>query len=161
MTGDTITVELSDGRSISGPLAWYPRLLHGTLEERTNWRLIGGGSDIHWPALNEDISVGTLLAGQASGESQQSLKRWLEERVPEIGTSEESHAEVQMIHGHVEFDDEARLFHGEVIDLRDVITFQGTSVEELKSAFQDSVDDYLQSSARSEAKRLTGHSRDA
>jgi len=53
------------------------------------------------------------------------------------------------------------LFHGEVIDLRDVITFQGTSVEELKSAFQDSVDDYLQSSTRSEAKSLTGHSRDA
>ena len=62
--------------------------------------------------------------------------------------------------GHVEFDDEARLFHGEVIDLRDVITFQDTSVEELKSAFQDTVDDYLQSSARSEAKSLTGHSRD-
>ena len=89
ITGDTITVELSDGRSFSGPLAWYPRLLHGTLEEqRTNWRLIGGGSGIHWPALDEDISGGTLLAGQASGESQQSLKRWLEERVPEVGTSE-------------------------------------------------------------------------
>lgn len=46
--------------------------------------------------------------------------------------------------GHVEFDDEAGLFHGEVIDLRDVITFQGTSVEELERAFQDSVDDYLE-----------------
>jgi hypothetical protein len=162
ITGDTITVELSDGRSISEPLAWYPRLLHGTLEERTNWRLIGGGSDIHWPALNEDISVGTLLADQASGESQQSLKRWLEERVYQRS---EQASRVMLKHkgytGHVAFDDEAGLFHGEVIDLRDVITFQGTSVEELKSAFQDSVDDYLQSSARSEAKRLTGHSRDA
>jgi hypothetical protein len=81
ITGDAITVELSDGRSISAPLAWYPRLLHGTTEERSNWRLIGGGVGIHWPALDEDISVGNLLAGQASGESQQSLKRWLSQRV--------------------------------------------------------------------------------
>jgi hypothetical protein len=80
ITGDEIAVELSDGRSISAPLAWYPRLLHGTTEERSNWRLIGGGVGIHWPALDEDISVGNLLAGQASGESQQSLKRWLSQR---------------------------------------------------------------------------------
>jgi Protein of unknown function (DUF2442) len=81
ITGDEITAELSDGRSISAPLAWYRRLLHGTLEERSNRRLIGGGVGIHWPALDEDISVGNLLAGQASGESQQSLKRWLSQRV--------------------------------------------------------------------------------
>jgi Protein of unknown function (DUF2442) len=81
ITGDAITAELSDGRSISVPLAWYPRLLHGVPEERSNWRLIGGGVGIHWPALDEDISVGNLLAGQASGESQQSLKRWLSQRV--------------------------------------------------------------------------------
>jgi Protein of unknown function (DUF2442) len=80
ITGDEIAVELSDGRSISAPLAWYPRLLRGTAEERSNWRLIGGGVGIHWPALDEDISVGNLLAGQASGESQQSLKRWLSQR---------------------------------------------------------------------------------
>ena len=80
ITGDMITAELSDGRSISVPLAWYPRLLHGTREERSNWRLIGRGSGIHWPALDEDISVGNLLTGQASGESQQSLKRWLSQR---------------------------------------------------------------------------------
>lgn len=80
ITGDTIMAELSDGRSISAPLAWYPRLLHGTLEERANWRLIGRGSGIHWPGLDEDISVGNLLAGQASGESQESLKRWLSQR---------------------------------------------------------------------------------
>src|SRR5215211_6396004 len=80
ITGDEITAELSDGRSISAPLAWYPRLLHGTLEERSNWRLIGGGVGIHWPALDEDISVDNLLSGQASGESQQSLKRWLSQR---------------------------------------------------------------------------------
>jgi hypothetical protein len=80
ITGDALTAELSDGRSISAPLAWYPRLLHGTTEERSNWRLIGGGLGIHWPALDEDISVRNLLAGQASGESQQSLKRWLSQR---------------------------------------------------------------------------------
>jgi Protein of unknown function (DUF2442) len=68
-TGAAITVELSDGRSISAPLAWYPRLLHGTPEERSNWRLIGGGVGIHWPALDEDIRVQNLLMGKASGES--------------------------------------------------------------------------------------------
>ncbi len=80
ISGDAITVELSDGRSISVPLAWYPRLLHGTPGERSNWRLIGRGSGIHWPELDEDISMGNLLAGQASGESQESLKRWLSQR---------------------------------------------------------------------------------
>lgn len=80
VTEDTLTVELTDGRSVSAPLAWYPRLVHGTLEERKNWRLLGRGSGIHWPALDEDISVENLLRGQASGESQQSLKRWLEQR---------------------------------------------------------------------------------
>lgn len=80
ISDDAITVELSDGRTISAPLAWYPRLLHGTPEERSNWRLIGDGIGIHWPALDEDISVENLLAGKASGESQRSLKRWLEQR---------------------------------------------------------------------------------
>ena len=80
VTEDTITVELSDGRSISAPLAWYPRLVHGTPEERADWRLVGQGTGIHWPALDEDISVDNLLVGQASGESQRSLKRWLVRR---------------------------------------------------------------------------------
>jgi hypothetical protein len=80
VTEDTLTVELDDGRSISVPLAWYPRLVHGTPEERANWRLIGQGTGIHWPALDEDISVENLLAGRASGESQRSLKRWLAQR---------------------------------------------------------------------------------
>ncbi|MGB3683927.1 MAG: DUF2442 domain-containing protein [Rubrobacteraceae bacterium] len=80
VAGDVLTVELSDGRSISAPLAWYPRLMHGTPKERTLWRLIGGGTGIHWPELDEDISVENLLAGRASGESQRSLKRWLERR---------------------------------------------------------------------------------
>lgn len=77
VTEDTLTVELSDGRSIAAPLAWYPRLLHGTAEERGHWRLIGQGSGLHWPDLDEDISVEGLLAGRPSGESQASFKRWL------------------------------------------------------------------------------------
>lgn len=80
ITKDTLTVELSDGRTISVPLAWYPRLVHGTAEERLNWRLIGHGAGIHWPTLDEDVSVENLLSGRASGESQRSLKRWLSQR---------------------------------------------------------------------------------
>jgi hypothetical protein len=81
VTDDALTVELSDGRAISVPLAWYPRLQHGTPEERGNWRLIGKGQGVHWEDLDEDISVEGLLAGRQSGESQASLKRWLKGRV--------------------------------------------------------------------------------
>src|SRR5213594_3729927 len=77
---DTLSVELADGRSVSVPLAWFPRLLHGTSAERNNWRLIGRGAGIHWPDLDEDISVENVLLGQPSGESQKSFKRWLESR---------------------------------------------------------------------------------
>jgi hypothetical protein len=77
---DTLTVELCDGRTISVPVAWYPRLSHGTSEERNHWRLIGNGRGIHWPDLDEDISVENLLAGQPSAESQTSFKRWLDQR---------------------------------------------------------------------------------
>ena len=80
VTEDTLQVELSDGRSIAVPLAWYPRLVNATLEERRNWGLIGGGQGIHWPDLDEDLSVEGLLAGRPSGESQRSFKRWLEAR---------------------------------------------------------------------------------
>lgn len=79
-TDDALTVELADRRTIAVPLAWYPRLTHGTPEERRHWRLIGRGEGIHWPDLDEDISVEGLLAGRPSGESQRSLKRWLERR---------------------------------------------------------------------------------
>ena len=79
-TDDTLSVDLADGRTISVPLAWYPRLFHGSAEERQQWRLIGGGEGIHWENLDEDISVEGLLAGRASGESEKSLKRWLEKR---------------------------------------------------------------------------------
>jgi len=74
---DTLSVELADGRTIAVPVAWYPRLAHATAEERTSWRLIGGGRGVHWPGVDEDVSVANLLAGQPSAESQSSFKRWL------------------------------------------------------------------------------------
>ncbi|MBC8354641.1 MAG: DUF2442 domain-containing protein [Planctomycetes bacterium] len=75
-----LTVDLSDGRTISVPVAWYPRLSHATDDERTQWRLIGDGRGIHWSALDEDVSVDNLLSGKSSGESQMSFKKWLEQR---------------------------------------------------------------------------------
>ncbi len=77
ITEDTLKAELSDGRTISVPLAWYPRLVHATQEERDNWGLIGTGQGIRWPDLDEDLSVEGLIAGRPSGESQKSFKRWL------------------------------------------------------------------------------------
>ena len=77
---DTLRVDLSDGRSISAPLAWYPRLLRATPAERKRWRLIGRGLGIHWRDLDEDISVEGLLAGKPSGESQASFGKWLAKR---------------------------------------------------------------------------------
>ena len=80
VSADSLAVELSDGRKIAAPLDWYPRLTHATVAERNSWRLIGNGRGIHWPALDEDISVANLLEGQPSAESQSSLKKWLEQR---------------------------------------------------------------------------------
>jgi hypothetical protein len=80
VTDDTLSSDLSDGRTISVPLAWYPRLLHGSVEERNDWRFIGSGSGIHWNQLDEDISVRNLILGQPSGESQKSFQRWLSSR---------------------------------------------------------------------------------
>jgi hypothetical protein len=77
---DLLVVELLDGRVLSVPLAWFPRLAAGDPTERANWRLVGRGEGIHWPDLDEDISVAGLLAGHASAESQASLKRWLSSR---------------------------------------------------------------------------------
>lgn len=80
ITDDSLVVDLVDGRTVSSPLAWYPRLVHGTQEERSEFILIGDGTGIHWPRLDEDISVEGILAGHPSGESQQSLQGWLRER---------------------------------------------------------------------------------
>jgi len=80
VTDDALVIDLVDGRTVSVPLAWYPRLVHGTAAERANWRLIGRGEGIHWPDLDEDISVASLLAGRPSGETQRSLGKWLASR---------------------------------------------------------------------------------
>ena len=63
VTGDTISVDLFDGRTITAPLAWYPRLLHATSEQRANWRIAGAGYGIHWPDIDEDLSTRGLLQG--------------------------------------------------------------------------------------------------
>jgi len=73
-------VDLADGRTISVPLTWFPRLAHATPEERNRWRLIGKGEGIHWEEIDEDVSVEGLLAGKPSGETQASLKKWLSRR---------------------------------------------------------------------------------
>ncbi len=80
ITDDTLMVELDDGRTISVPTAWYPRLLHASKEERNAWRLIGKGNGIHWDSIDEDISIEGLLAGRPSSECQSSLKKWLQTR---------------------------------------------------------------------------------
>ena len=80
VTEDTLSVDLNDGRTISVPLEWFPRLVHATRSERNNWRLIGRGHGIHWEDIDEDISVEGLLAGRPSGETQESFKKWLSQR---------------------------------------------------------------------------------
>jgi hypothetical protein len=80
VSDELLTVDLSDGRVVAVPLAWYPRLLHGTPVERGNWRLTGSQAGIHWPELDEDISLKNISLRQPSGESQISLQRWLDSR---------------------------------------------------------------------------------
>ena len=78
LTEDTLTAVLPDGQEISVPLAGYPCLIHATPEERNNWELIGTGQGIHWPDLDEDLSIEGFLAGRRSGETPRAFKRWLE-----------------------------------------------------------------------------------
>lgn len=80
LSSDQLTAHLTDGRVVSVPLAWFPRLANATESERENWRLIGQGGGVHWPELDEDISIENIVYGQRSGESQESLQRWLESR---------------------------------------------------------------------------------
>jgi hypothetical protein len=77
---DSLSVALTDGRRISVPLAWYPRLFHASKRERQRFRIIGKGEGMHWPDIDEDISVENILSGKISGESQQSFERWLKSR---------------------------------------------------------------------------------
>src|SRR5688500_11270214 len=77
---DSFVITLADGRTLSVPLAWYPRLAHGSETERLNWQLLGDGYAIEWPELDEHIGVEGLLAGRKSGESAESFRRWLAQR---------------------------------------------------------------------------------
>ena len=80
VTRDALVVDLADGRSVSVPLGWYPRLLEASVEEKGQLRLIGSGEGIHWDLLDEDISVEGIVAGRRSMESAESFRRWLEDR---------------------------------------------------------------------------------
>jgi Protein of unknown function (DUF2442) len=82
VSDDALIGDLSDGRTVSAPLAWYPRLLHSTAAERNVHQLIGDGFGIHWPRLDEDISVEGILAGRGSHESKESFGQWLASRAP-------------------------------------------------------------------------------
>jgi Protein of unknown function (DUF2442) len=80
-SANQLVIELADGRTVSIPLDWYPRLLNGSKAERCNWRLLGDGYAIEWPDLDEHIGVEGLLAGRKSGEHARSLGLWLTSRV--------------------------------------------------------------------------------
>ena len=77
---DRLVLELTDGRSVAVPLSWFPRLVHATPTELNHWRMIGKGEGVHWPDLDEDISVASLLEGRPSSESAESLRKWLQGR---------------------------------------------------------------------------------
>jgi hypothetical protein len=80
VTDENLIVHLEDGRGLTIPLEWYPRLAYGSPEERQNWQLLGDGYAIEWPDLDEHIGIEGLLAGRRSGESKKSLERWLSGR---------------------------------------------------------------------------------
>jgi hypothetical protein len=80
VSDDSLKVDLEDGRTITVPIGWYPRLAYARPEERATWQISGAGYGIHWPDLDEDIGVEGLLLGQKSSESPQSFARWLQKR---------------------------------------------------------------------------------
>ena len=80
VTDDTLSVDLEDGRTVSVPIGWYPRLAHGSSAERANVQISGAGFGIHWPDLDEDVGVEGILLGKQSNESPESFERWLASR---------------------------------------------------------------------------------
>jgi len=90
VSGDALTVDLTDGRTIVAPLLWFPRLWHGNARERSRFEILGDGRYIHWPDLDEDLTVKGLLEGRRSGESLESLRKWLDSRKPRRGTRKAS-----------------------------------------------------------------------
>ena len=77
---ESLTIDLVDGRTVIVPLGWFPRLWFGKPDERKVLQVFGDGEFLHWPVLDEDLSVPDIVAGRRSGESQSSLKKWLESR---------------------------------------------------------------------------------
>lgn len=84
---ESLTVDLTDGRTLIVPLVWFPRLWHGTAEERKNFEIFGDGTYIHWPDLDEDLTIAGLLAGLPSNEAPQSVKKWLDARRQHVADS--------------------------------------------------------------------------
>lgn len=80
VTDDTLSVDLEDGRTIAVPIGWFPRLAHGTVEERSNFQISGAGYGIFWPDLDEDVGVEGMLLGKHSTESAESFAQWLNNR---------------------------------------------------------------------------------
>lgn len=80
VTDDYLTVVLDDGRRVSNPIEWYPRLTHGTPAERNNYEIWAEGTALSWPDLDEDLSVESIVAGRRSGERREHFERWLESR---------------------------------------------------------------------------------
>ena len=77
---DTLSVDMEDGRTVSIPISWFPRLAHGNAEERSNVQISGAGYGLHWPDLDEDIGIEGLLLGKRSTESPPSFEKWLQGR---------------------------------------------------------------------------------
>jgi hypothetical protein len=80
VTDDTLSVDMEDGRTVSVPIGWYPRLAHGTPKERSNFEISGAGFGFHWPDLDEDIGIEGLLLGKRSTESPESFEKWLKNK---------------------------------------------------------------------------------
>jgi hypothetical protein len=146
VTEDSLAVDLSDGRTVSVPLMWYPRLVQGSPRERNNWRLIGGGEGIHWPDLDEDLSVDGIIMGRASGESQESLKRWLEDRNRAVTRSVFEAARAKHLPDQIEIlfiaeappaYDSGRFFYFEQVDRGDALFLEMMKVLYPKKAHFD------------------------
>lgn len=73
----TLVVDLEDGRTLTVPLDWFPRLANGSPDERAHWRFIDEGAGVHWPDLDEDLSIQGLLDGRPSAERLESVQRWI------------------------------------------------------------------------------------
>ncbi len=93
ITDDTLSADLEDGRTISVPIGWYPRVAYATPQERASFQISGAGYGIHWPELDEDLGVEGLLLGRRSGESTTSFKEWLDQREKHKGHKENKEKE--------------------------------------------------------------------